>query len=137
MLKISKLTDYGLLASVYLARYAGKTIAAREIAQFYHLPLPMVTKVLKTLHQGGVIGSHRGWAAAIRSTEMPRSSRWDISLRRWKGPGISWNAKRSVMMVMLSARSVERVHHDDSCSGSTAQSSMPSSRSHWPISRVA
>ena len=60
MLKISKLTDYGLLASVYLARYAGKTIAAREIAQFYHLPLPMVTKVLKTLHQGGVIGSHRG-----------------------------------------------------------------------------
>lgn len=60
MLKISRLTDYGLLAAVYLARKHSEVVAAREIAQFYHLPLPMITKVLKTLHQGGVIGSHRG-----------------------------------------------------------------------------
>ena len=60
MLKISRLTDYGLLAAVYLARKQGEVVAARELASFYHLPLPMTTKVLKTLHQGGVIGSHRG-----------------------------------------------------------------------------
>ncbi|HET7433303.1 MAG TPA: Rrf2 family transcriptional regulator [Thermoanaerobaculia bacterium] len=60
MLKISRLTDYGLLASVYLARAAGEVVAAREIAEFYHLPVPMITKVLKTLHQGGLIQSHRG-----------------------------------------------------------------------------
>lgn len=60
MLKISRLTDYGLLASVYLARKRGEVIAAREIATFYQLPVPAVTKVLKTLHQGGVISSHRG-----------------------------------------------------------------------------
>ncbi|MBV9497215.1 MAG: Rrf2 family transcriptional regulator [Acidobacteria bacterium] len=60
MLKISKLTDYGLLASVYLARKAGEIVAAREIAAFYHLPIPMITKVLKTLHHGGIIDSHRG-----------------------------------------------------------------------------
>jgi Rrf2 family protein len=60
MLKISRLTDYGLLASVYLARKSGQVVAAREIAGFYHLPVPMVTKVLKTLHQGGLIRSHRG-----------------------------------------------------------------------------
>lgn len=60
MLKISRLTDYGLLASVYLARKHGEVIAAREIADFYHLPLPMLTKVLKTLHAGGFIHSHRG-----------------------------------------------------------------------------
>ena len=60
MLKISRLTDYGLLAAVYLARKAGEVVSAREVAAFYHLPLPMITKVLKTLHQGGVIGSHRG-----------------------------------------------------------------------------
>jgi Rrf2 family protein len=60
MLKISRLTDYGLLAAVYLARHAGKVVAAREIAEFYHLPLPALTKVLKTLHHGGVISSHRG-----------------------------------------------------------------------------
>jgi len=60
MLKISRLTDYGLLAAVYLARRQGEVIAAREVAAFYHLPLPMITKVLKALHQGGVVGSHRG-----------------------------------------------------------------------------
>ncbi|HET8797700.1 MAG TPA: Rrf2 family transcriptional regulator [Thermoanaerobaculia bacterium] len=60
MLKISRLTDYGLLASVYLARRSGKVVSAREIAEFYHLPVPAVTKVLKTLNTGGVISSHRG-----------------------------------------------------------------------------
>jgi len=60
MLKISRLTDYGLLATVYLARKAGEVVAAREIASFYHLPLPMITKVLKTLHAGGIVQSYRG-----------------------------------------------------------------------------
>lgn len=60
MLKISKFTDYGLLVMVYLARRSGETAAAREIARFYTLPVPMVTKVLKTLHHGGVVRSHRG-----------------------------------------------------------------------------
>jgi len=60
MLKISRLTDYGLLATVYLARKPGEVVAAREIAGFYRLPLPMITKVLKTLHAGGVIESYRG-----------------------------------------------------------------------------
>ncbi len=60
MLKISRLTDYGLLAGVYLARNAGRVVAAREIAEFYHLPLPAVTKVLKILHQGGIVSSQRG-----------------------------------------------------------------------------
>jgi Rrf2 family protein len=60
MLKISRLTDYGLLAAVYLARKSGEIVSAREIAAFYHLPAPMVTKVLKTLHQAAIIRSHRG-----------------------------------------------------------------------------
>src|SRR5438477_12812512 len=59
-LKISRLTDYGLLATIYLARKHGETVSAREIAEFYHLPAPTITKVLKTLHQGGMIESHRG-----------------------------------------------------------------------------
>jgi Rrf2 family protein len=62
MLKISRLTDYGLLATVYLTRHGGRVVSAREIAVFYHLPLPMITKVLKALSLGGVIHSHRGVA---------------------------------------------------------------------------
>lgn len=60
MLKISKLTDYGLLAAVCLARRAGEVVAAREIAETYSLPVPAVSKVLKMLHEGGVILSQRG-----------------------------------------------------------------------------
>ena len=60
MLKISRLTDYGLLASVYLARNPGKVAAAREIAEFYHLPVPAVTKVLKALNTSGIVTSRRG-----------------------------------------------------------------------------
>lgn len=60
MLKISRLTDYGLLASVYLARHRGEVVAAREVAEFYQLPVPALTKVLKVLHQSGIVGSHRG-----------------------------------------------------------------------------
>ena len=62
MLKISRLTDYGLLASVYLARKEGEVVSAREIAEFYHLPVPMITKVLKALNHGGIIRSQRGVA---------------------------------------------------------------------------
>src|ERR1051325_8235308 len=60
MLKISRLTDYGLLAAVYLARRPGAVVSAREIAAFYHLPVPMITKVLKKLQHGGLVQSPRG-----------------------------------------------------------------------------
>ncbi|HEV8658029.1 MAG TPA: Rrf2 family transcriptional regulator [Thermoanaerobaculia bacterium] len=60
MLKISRVTDYGLLAAVYLARKHGEVVAAREVAEFYHLPVPMITKVLKALNHGGMVNSHRG-----------------------------------------------------------------------------
>lgn len=60
MLKISKQTDYGLLALVYLARHEGVVIAAREIGEFYSLPLPMISKVLKVLHEEDVVSSRRG-----------------------------------------------------------------------------
>jgi Rrf2 family protein len=73
VLKISRLTDYGLLAAVYLARRQGEVVAAREVASFYHLPLPMITKVLKALHQGGVVGSHRGVGGGYSFDADPES----------------------------------------------------------------
>src|ERR1043165_5253857 len=60
MLKISRLTDYGLLAAVYLARRRGAVVSSRGIGGFSPLPIPMITKVLKTLQHGGLVQSHRG-----------------------------------------------------------------------------
>jgi FeS assembly SUF system regulator len=61
MLRISKLTDYGI---VLLARFAeleaSETQSAREMAEASALPFPVVGKVLKILGQEGILASHRG-----------------------------------------------------------------------------
>jgi len=86
MLKISRLTDYGLLAGVYLARNCGQVTSAREIAEFYHLPIPAVTKVLKTLHHGGLISSQRGVAGGYVFDGDPESITLGSLIEMLEGP---------------------------------------------------
>lgn len=86
MLKISKLTDYGLLAAVYLARNGGEVFAAREIAEFYHLPVPAVTKVLKALNTGGVISSHRGVGGGYSFDRDPEAVTLGHLIEVFEGP---------------------------------------------------
>lgn len=86
MLKISRLTDYGLLATVYLAKHAGETISAREIAEFYSLPLPAISKILKILHEGGVIISRRGVGGGYAFEGDPESMTLGQLLEVLEGP---------------------------------------------------
>ena len=86
MLRISKLTDYGLLAAVYLARHQCEVVAAREIAEFYHLPQPMLIKVLKTLHQSGLIRSHRGVGGGYSFDGDPESVTLGQLIEVFEGP---------------------------------------------------
>ena len=86
MLKISRLTDYGLLATIYLARKHGETVSAREIAEFYHLPVPTITKVLQTLHQGGMIESHRGVSGGYSFEGDPEALTLGQMLELLEGP---------------------------------------------------
>ena len=61
MLRISKLTDYGI---VLLARFAqvppATTLNAREMSEETALPLPVVSKMLKTLAGADLLRSQRG-----------------------------------------------------------------------------
>ena len=61
MIRLAKLTDYGLLLMTSMAR-KGKTSVhnARDLALLTQLPLPTATKVLKQLLQSGLLVSHRG-----------------------------------------------------------------------------
>ncbi len=86
MLKISKLTDYGLLATMYLARKQGEVVSAREVAEFYHLPLPMITKVLKALHHGGFVESRRGVAGGYTFAGDPTAITLGQLLDLLEGP---------------------------------------------------
>ncbi len=86
MLKISKLTDYGLLASVYLARRQGETVSAREVSEFCHLPLPVVSKVLKMLQEGGIVHSYRGAGGGYCLEADPESITLASLLEVLEGP---------------------------------------------------
>ena len=59
MLRISKLTDYGIVLATRLAQFAGPT-PVPELAAETNLPQPTVRKVLKTLARSGVLTSTRG-----------------------------------------------------------------------------
>jgi FeS assembly SUF system regulator len=60
MLRISKLTDYGIVLLAHFADRPGETRNARELAESTGLPFPAVGKVLKALAQEGLLVSHRG-----------------------------------------------------------------------------
>ena len=61
MFRLSKLTDYGIILLAHLAqRDGGVPHAAPEVAREVDLPLPVVSKVLKSLARRGLLESHRG-----------------------------------------------------------------------------
>ena len=60
MLSLSKRVDYALIALAHLAERPGGIAPAREIAQAYDLPLPLLMNILKELHQHGMVRSVRG-----------------------------------------------------------------------------
>ena len=84
MIRLSKITDYGILILAELVRLQaeaaeahalGKTSSnARALANRVELPLPMVSKVLKSLTRAGILESQRGaqggYALARRPEEL-------------------------------------------------------------------
>jgi FeS assembly SUF system regulator len=60
MLRMSKMTDYGIVMMTELARARGETRTTRELAARTRVPLPSASKVLKGLLQAGLVVSHRG-----------------------------------------------------------------------------
>lgn len=60
MIRISKLTDYGVVLLTHMANQSERLYNAPDLAAEAHLPLPMVSKILKLLTRDGVLLSHRG-----------------------------------------------------------------------------
>jgi len=61
MLRLTKKADYGLIALKHLAELPeGQAQSAKEIAQAYHIPTPLLAKVLQTLARSGLVVSHAG-----------------------------------------------------------------------------
>jgi FeS assembly SUF system regulator len=60
MIRLSKLTDYGLVLMGHIARSTKPLHTARDLALASRLPVPTVSKLLRILQQGGFLVSHRG-----------------------------------------------------------------------------
>lgn len=60
MLKLTKKADYGLIALRHLASAPGATSSTKDIADTYHLPVPLLAKVLQKLTRAGILKSVAG-----------------------------------------------------------------------------
>src|SRR6266566_4816977 len=60
MFRLSKKSDYGLIALKHLAQHNEESISAREIAAHYHIPAELLAKVLQRLVQKGLLASQQG-----------------------------------------------------------------------------
>lgn len=74
VLRISKLTDYATVILACLATGEERLYRASELAELTHLSPTTVSKLLKKLHQAGLVssgrGSHGGYALDKPATEI-------------------------------------------------------------------
>ncbi len=72
MLRISKLTDYGVVLATHLAAWPdGRTLAVRDLAKCTGIPQPTASKVLKLLGRAGIVEAQRGAHGGYRLTRAP------------------------------------------------------------------
>ena len=87
MIRITRQVDYGILLLVRFAAGGGQeSLTARDLARETGLPLPMVSKILKTLAREGLLVSQRGVKGGYRM--LRRSHRISIAevIRALDGP---------------------------------------------------
>jgi Rrf2 family protein len=60
LLKLTKKADYGLIAVRHLASVSAGMANTKDIADAYHLPVPLLAKVLQKLTKAGVLHSVAG-----------------------------------------------------------------------------
>ncbi len=61
MLRMSRLTDYGLVLLTHMAQGGNPAVrTAQELARCSRVPLPTVSKILKELSKAGIVASQRG-----------------------------------------------------------------------------
>src|SRR5262245_780859 len=60
MIRISRLTDYGIVLMTHMAAHSERVHNAAEVAAEAHLPLPTVSKLLRLLAKERLLESHRG-----------------------------------------------------------------------------
>ena len=69
---LTRKTDYALVALAGLARHGGLAASARDLAEQFNLPLPVLRNILKVLATKGLLTSSRGPSGGYRLARLPR-----------------------------------------------------------------
>ena len=86
MLKLTKKADYGLIALKHLATRQPKSASAKEIADSYGIPLPLLSKVLQKLARQKFLLSEHGTNGGYRLARDARQiSAYEV-IRALDGP---------------------------------------------------
>ena len=73
MIRLGKLTDYGLVLMTHMAQNSDRSLhTARALAVESRLPLPTVSRLLKELLQSGLLVSYRGIKGGYSLARKPR-----------------------------------------------------------------
>jgi FeS assembly SUF system regulator len=72
MIRMTRLTDYGIMLLTYFARGSQDPMrSARDLSREAHLPLPTVSKLLKVLARQGLLEAHRGVKGGFTLARRP------------------------------------------------------------------
>jgi Rrf2 family protein len=85
MLKLTKKADYGLIALRHLAA-TGRGASAKDIAETYGIPLPLLSKILQRLAREGLLWSEHGTRGGYRLARDPRDISAFEVIRTIDGP---------------------------------------------------
>jgi len=86
MIRITKQTDYGVVLLTHMAVHADHQYNAPDLAAEAHLPLPMVSKILKLLAREGVLVSHRGVKGGYGLARPPQAISMAEIIAALEGP---------------------------------------------------
>lgn len=87
MLKLTKKADYGLISLKHLALRGRKRAAsAKEMAETYRIPLPVLSKVLQKLVRDGFLVSEQGTNGGYRLARDPSTITTLEVIRAIDGP---------------------------------------------------
>lgn len=87
MLKLTKKTDYGLISLKHLAIHGrDKAASAKEMAETYRIPVPILAKVLQKLVREGFLASEQGTNGGYRLARDPSEITALAVIRAIDGP---------------------------------------------------
>jgi|SRR5664279_2862580 Rrf2 family protein len=87
MLKLTKKSDYGLIALQHFAlQPASRSASAKEIADRYSIPLPLLSKILQRLARNGFLIAEQGSTGGYRLGRHPRLINTLEVIRSLEGP---------------------------------------------------